>query len=313
MNEIIRPSALPHISNGNLTKTGSRMPAKGGRDSGGVALIDATLTEHGVMLELIHQYVGDWASDGGHVGADEFDPQVPQKLERAKHVHRRWLRDYARIRTLDVALDQILILPRNRVDQGTAVRMITVLFSALGKKKSSEEDATLLSAAADMFSPISDTIANATGLWEPISKHPLILAIAIKKLIATAKFTSAAELREAMEEVRRTLEKLSFRIDQIRETIERADAIVFETDREAWAAAYRDVDISTVERMLARLFHERPLEENDEGPAVEASPRWAALNEMLVGPEPKPKRLAAASKRRSDAKRSSRKQKGDGQ
>jgi len=41
-------------------------------------------------------------------------------------------------------------------------------------------------------------IGEATGLWRPVSSHPVVLAMAVKRLQYNSVFTSAAELRTAM-------------------------------------------------------------------------------------------------------------------
>ena len=62
-----------------------------------------------------------------------------------------------------------------------------------------KKEPRMLAACCDMFSPMNDIIGEGMGLWKPICKHPVVLALAIKKLIATSVFTpSPSELREAM-------------------------------------------------------------------------------------------------------------------
>src|SRR5262245_17351644 len=89
----------------------------------------------------------------------------------------------------------------------------------------------------------------ATGLWKPLDKHPLILAIAIKQLVASAVFTSPAELRAAMTRVRERLETLLWAMQYLGDIIERADKLVFVGDRAAWGVAYADIPSEVIAEM----------------------------------------------------------------
>jgi hypothetical protein len=171
--------------------------------------------------------------------------------------------------------------------------MLSVLFAALGKKKG-DEGAMLLVACADMFSATNEAIGHATGLWKPISRHPLVLALAIKKLIATAVFTSCAELREAMNEVRGTLEMRKWAMEYIVDLIERADEIVFVGDRAAWDAAYADVGSDVVKAMLGWVEMQESPYTDDDDVDHPGSPRWAALNAIVEAKLAVPVREAAA-------------------
>jgi hypothetical protein len=188
------------------------------------------------------------------------------------------------------------------------MQMVSYLFAAIGKSKKDEENLMLLFAATEMFSPMDATIGSVTGLWKPISRHPLILALAVKKLINTAKFTSCAELREAMEEVHQKLRHQEWAMESIKEQIEEADEIMFERDREAWAAAYRNADPAVAIEMREHLLFDEGPGEEDDGTAIEPSSRWAALNEitaaLLPAPAPALPSRRAVAKRKAIVKRS---------
>src|SRR5262249_48794094 len=129
------------------------------------------------------------------------------------------------------------------------------LFGVLAKKKAdaADENATmLLAACADMFDPMNDMLGRTTGLWKPVCKHPVVLALAIKKLIATQVFTpSPSELRAAMGEARQRLDAAKRRLDNFLAWMKQADKIVFAFDRAAWEAAHARVDSRVPSAMVA--------------------------------------------------------------
>ena len=178
------------------------------------------------------------------------------------------------------------------VDRVSALSMLNVLFAAIGKRKSDEDSALLLAAAADMFNPANDVLGCITKV-ERINRHPLILASAIKKLIATAKFTSCAELHEAMQSVEHFIGIQVWHLEFMTERIYLADAILFEQDRTAWDKAYANVDCEVVLAMResSEMMGEGPFPEDGEFPATPGSPRWQALDD-LVKAKSQPRRVA---------------------
>jgi hypothetical protein len=253
-----------------LAKGGGRGGSGGG---GGLKVVEETVAAYAGLLNMSQRYRDEFERGGGSIGAvGVSDP---------KRIHGRWLRHYAEIKAARSALSDILLMPRTQVDSAMAMQMVSYLFAAIGKRKTDEENAMLLFAATEMFSPTDATIGSVTGLWKPINRHPLILALAVKKLINTAKFTSCAELREAMEEVHRKLGHQKWAMDSISEQIEEADEIMFEREREAWAAAYRNADHAVAFEMRECLWTEAPGEE-DTGEAIAPTPRWSALNEIIA-------------------------------
>jgi hypothetical protein len=280
-------------------------------------LISDTMAEFVGPLQVIEKFRQEWCRSGRNIGAvclGEGDIEPLRFIDEAKRIHSRWLRHFAAIRAAYGALFEVLVLPNRQIDHPTALRMLTVLFSALGKRKTDDENAALLLASADMFSTLDESIGGLTGLWKPIDRHPLILAIAIKQLIATAVFTSAAELREAMAKVRKTLETHAWAMKYLGGIIERADRIVFAGDRAAWRAAYADIDAEVVALMQGVDDEGGDDDDGNVSPpgnsTIAPSPRWLALGELIEArraierqpvirkmmPLPTPRRAACATK-----------------
>jgi hypothetical protein len=182
------------------------------------------------------------------------------------------------------------------VSQPVAIKMLSVLFGALSKRKadaSDENAAMLLAATADMFDPVSRSIGATTGLWKSIPAHPVVLALAIKQMLAKQVFQPApAEVLEAMERARERIGYLMGWTLQALQLACRADAIVFEFDRPAWDATYTGIGSEVAQAILDQLDGEAP-GEDDDGP-VPGSPRWLALDALrqAKAAEAKP-RLAA--------------------
>jgi hypothetical protein len=230
----------------------------------------------------------------------------PRSVDVAIKILRGFVADLAE---MDAACEMLQQVTSGHppVDRVTALSMLNVLFAAIGKRKNDEESAILLTAAGDMFNPVNDVLGCITGV-EAINRHPLVLAIAIKQLIATAKFTSCAELREAMEKVVHSIGISVWHLEYMIATIERADDLLFEKDRATWDAGYARADRETILMLhrRAEFAGEGPSEDLDENgePEYPASPRWLALDGLLKAKAPERKRIAAARKR-GNVKRSS--------
>src|SRR5262249_47366833 len=151
---------------------------------------------------------------------------VPHKVDDAKKIHRGFLPALVEMDRACKVLAQVTS-GQPPVDRATALSMLNVLFAAIGKRKSDEESTLLLAAASDMFNPVNDVLGCITGV-EAINRHPLVLAIAIKQLIATAKFTSCAELREAMAKVAKSISIDVWHLEYMMNAIDRADDMLFE-------------------------------------------------------------------------------------
>jgi hypothetical protein len=182
--------------------------------------------------------------------------------------------------------------------------MLHYLFGAMGKRRNDEAAAKLL-ACADIFSPASNALASALGMWKPVPGHPVILAITIKQLMAEKTFEpSEAELREALGKVKQRLLAHQHYVDQWLNKVDRADEIVFAFDRVAWDAAYARIDskVPLLMREHAEFGGEGPCEDLDENgnPEYPASPRWQALDDLVKAktaiPKSNPRQAACEAK-----------------
>lgn len=266
---------IPPPGSKNLTRpTSSR--------KNGVAVLGEIMGNYIAPLQISRRYRGQWEASRGPIGlvclGDDALETPLRFLGVAKGIHDRWLRHYAEIEATHRALTRML-MGSERVDAATATRMVSVLFAALGMKKSDAENAMLLAATVDMLSPLDACVGAATGLWEPINQHPFILAVAIKRLIATAKFTSAAELRAEMKNACNTVGHAAWAMEYIAELIWRADEIVFIGDRAAWDANYASVSSSVALAMRDDLINEEPYIDDDDND-IPPSERWRALDAL---------------------------------
>jgi hypothetical protein len=203
-------------------------------------------------------------------------------LDRAKALHSRWLPDYAEAEAAHRQLEAIVSwYPREPITHTTATKMLAVLLGTLSKRKADDDNAAmLLASCADLFNPTNDTIGSSSRLWKPVSKHPVVLALAVKRLIATSKFMPApSELRDTMNLVVEKLSSLGGRTQMFIETVEKADAIVFTFDRPAWNASYARASTQVPRAMQGRLEDQEP-GEDEHGNPIAPSPRWLALNAL---------------------------------
>jgi hypothetical protein len=256
------------------------------------ALINTTLTDVADMMVVADRCRGLWTNAPDHnsyLGDDArtylgFVPEA-RFLDRAKSV----LGYLWHLPAVDVAYGKLLdILDPSSDDEVThamATKMLSVLFGALAKKKADTADenpAMLMAACADIFHPMNDVIGETTGLWKPVCKHPIVLALAIKKLIATQKWSpTPSELREAMKEVQGHIQTRADWLCTFVDWMGKAEKIVFEFDRPAWEAACARHD-SGVVLSLRDLRNDGPSEDTDENgnPEFPPSPRWQALDDL---------------------------------
>jgi hypothetical protein len=245
----------------------------------GVALINESIFEFAPALAVATRYRPQWESAIGSIGLDR-----PWRLAEAKQIHNRFLAAVVELAAAYDALMSMVSRP-HKIDQASALAMLNVLFAALGRKKSDEESAILLGAAVDMFDPVNDVCGSVTGI-APVSAHPLILALAIKRLIATAKFTSVAELREAMGYVENSLNVKRWHLEYMLENIELADAIVFERDRPTWEANHARCSIAVNRKLVSDLeLRDENRYEDDDGVQHPGSPRWQELERIVRAKE----------------------------
>ena len=212
-------------------------------------------------------------------------------LDRAKELRRTRLPFAAEVRRAVETMWAIVCEEGEPINHNGAIAMLTILFSSFQKRKLDNSATIKLHMCADMFDPINDDIGMATGLWRPINKHPVILALAVKRLIATETFEPMPnELRNA---IRLVAEKLHDRLRHAQawlDDLAQAERIIFEFDRKAWANSHR----STFEIEQARAISLR-FEDGDER---REKARMAALDKiekrLLLGRlQAAPARIAA--------------------
>jgi hypothetical protein len=265
---------------GAIIRRPSGTLAKIGKNNG-LATINETLAAFLEPLTAAARYRREWEYGGRSIGTVCFpDGQPgPRSIDEARKIHGRWLREYPQLEAAESALFGVMMpIGPQQIDPSGAARMVTTLFAAIGMRKNDAENAMLLASAVEMFSPIDGLIGGATGLWEPVASHPLVLALAVKQLIASAKFTSCAELREAMAQVRHTIGVKHWNLEYLTGVIERSDGILFEHDRPTWEAHYEKVSSAVARAMLP--VSERP-DYDDDGTLLPGSPRWAAINNLV--------------------------------
>jgi hypothetical protein len=149
-----------------------------------------------------------------------------------------------------------------------------------------------MAACVDMFDPMNDVFGDATGLWTSISKHPIVLALTIKELLANEKWSpSPSELRAAMGKAETRLKVKCGATEGFLTLFNRADDLMFEFDREGWSAIYATCSSKALAVLRDRESIGWISEENDEFPP---SPRWLMLDDLYKA------KLAAEQPRGSD-------------
>jgi hypothetical protein len=183
-------------------------------------------------------------------------------LDNARPLHARWLKAALRAETAaDLLYD--VAFPRSPITPAEAGAMLRYLFAAKGKKRGDEARAKLAS-CIEIFSDRSNALGEATGLWKSVPRHRLVLALAIKQLMAKALYEpEECELREALATVKQRLSTLGRWASEWRQRLKCVDQTVFRFDRPAWDAAYAAVDSNVVLAMGA-------WEDDDDEPRNEA-------------------------------------------
>ena len=223
------------------------------------------------------------------VDADRFTTQVQDagqqhlELDQETTLHRMWLPEVVRA---DEVRDVLSDITRgSMLTQAEAGAMLQYLFGAMGKRRDDEAAAKLM-ACVDIFSPASNALGPALGLWESAPTHPVILAITIKQLMSEKTFEPAeAELREALEKVEQRLSAIGGWVWKWLEKLAELDLALFNCDRAAWDQAYVNVSSKVVLAMRewSEMCGEGPCEDKDEdgNPEYAPSPRWQALDDLV--------------------------------
>jgi len=136
----------------------------------------------------------------------------------------------------DAAAQMLFNARLQKLERPVAVEMISTLFSAIGIKPG-EDSAGMLAGSLDMIE--SDEIARASGLWRPLAVSPAILALACRKLIATAKWVKPCELRVACDEAGTNLMWAQQAADGLVDYVRRADAILLAFAPDEWRVPYQ--------------------------------------------------------------------------
>jgi hypothetical protein len=265
---------------GSLIKMHGKGVARVSPAKGGLALMRKTVTGLAQPL-MVAEHCQRLANSGDYLGEGESESRF---VEPAKVTHARLLRHAVEISAANDALWEVMLCdPSDEIGYEHAIAMLSVLFGALGKKKSDAGDgnaAMLLMATADAFDPVSSVIGSASGLWNSVSKHPVVLALAIKHMLATQVFQpSPAEVRQAMTFVRQRIGVLQHWTSTALAHLDRADETLFRFDYAAWTAAYANADSSAVMSMLNMLDAEQAYIDDD-GIEQPPSPRWQALHDL---------------------------------
>jgi len=179
------------------------------------------------------------------------------------------------------------------LDRGLALAMIGAMLGGLRAKGNNKE---AIAAMLDIVE--SDDIARATSLWEPFEATPVTLALACRRLIATAKFVpQPCELHDALRTARISLISAKRDCETLVDFLRRADATILEfAPREEWIAPYQRATLELMLRLHASMGDA----------ALRALVAREKAELAKLAPPPKRKRIAAASKR-SEAKRSAKK------
>jgi hypothetical protein len=255
---------------------------------GGLAIVNQPLAVIVEALQVAHQ-----CRDRVQRTGENQVPFMPSFRHDAAYVecvkapYAVMLRDFANARAADRKLFEVVHLQsRCSLPQPLAIKMLSVLFGTMTKKRTDDSDENaelLLMACVDMFDPTSDIVGEASGMWTTVSKHPVVLALAIKSLIATQKWTpSPSELVAKMQQAQQKLIATQYWLSQWVDWMDKADRLLCEFDRAVWDAAYANVgsDVVAAMRDLVQVQYDEAPGEDDDGVFVPPSPRWQALDDL---------------------------------
>jgi hypothetical protein len=209
------------------------------RRGSGLAVITDTIAQHASTFAVAHQ-CAEWKA---------ALPQV-RDVESARIVRATLLPNFQLIEAARRALaDMTSREPTAPVTESLALKLLGSLYGVLGKRNSDAHDAAaLLQASAEMFSESDAALTKVINV-EPLPRHPVVLALGVKKLIATKVFAPApTEVRKAMIEVRDRIRLLQFDLPALLKMARQAEQIIFRKVRDEWALPYVS---GTVPRIVA--------------------------------------------------------------
>jgi hypothetical protein len=250
------------------------------------------------------------AAAGEAIGADRewlsrISLRAPSRdVELAKASYRSSLKVASRVLSAATFL-AALRCPREPIERSEASAMLCFLLDVAGGKRSDEARLLKAVAIADIFSESNNVLGAATGLWQPVPRHPTLVALAIKQMEAQQIFEPCeAELRKALDAAAKKALRLEHHANDWLRLLRESDRLMFERDRDGWRAAHSDVDSSAT---LALSF------DDDDGSAHQEALRnvWdqkyeaeqeaarAALEgeQMVVNDHHPPKQIAACAAR----------------
>ncbi len=208
------------------------------RDGGSLAVIGKTIAPHEATFAVARQ-CAEWKASLPLV-TDLASARIVRAvlLPNLQSIDAAW-RDLADMTTSD--------RPDEAVTEPQALRMLAGLYGALAKRQTDARDgAALLQVTAEMFSETDTALARVINV-EPLPRHPVVLALAVKKLIATKVFAPApSELRKALLEVRNRIVRLRCDVSPVLEMARAAERLVFQQDREGWRLPYVSGDVPSI-------------------------------------------------------------------
>lgn len=202
------------------------------------------------------------------------------QLPSAKHNHAKMLPRAALVDATHTALLSVVV-PHLAppISPDAALTMLSALFGPLGKK--GNDNAALLDACISMLHPDADVVGEATELWLPIPKSPVIVALAVKRLLNNAIFAPMpAEFRRELREANRSVKSLADYAERWLALLHNADRIVFEHDRDTWTRAYENLGADVAATMQDRDEAGDVGDDGEDSEDIAPSPRWAALEAM---------------------------------
>jgi hypothetical protein len=188
------------------------------------------------------------------------------------------------------------------LDRKVASAMVGAMLGGFGAKA----DRDVLVAMLDMLE--GDEVAIASGLWQPLQVSPAALALACRKLIATATYPPRpGELYAACREARNHLNWAHAAADELVDFVRRTDALLLEFDHAEWERPYLTPQYQPIlQRMLelhdiygdgTEAWMERRYEyDDDDNPLHPFAQLVRAEQAKLALPAPEePKQIAEAA------------------